>query len=86
MLKLPNAPKQLDLTPNANFAKGSIDTVIFDSKELQNKRRLFVYKPANFDPTLHYPVLYLFDGIDYLKRVPTTIILDNLIATQKSPQ
>ena len=85
VLKLPNAPKQLDLTPNANFAKGSIDTVIFDSKELQNKRRLFVYKPANFDPTLHYPVLYLFDGIDYLKRVPTTIILDNLIATQKIP-
>ncbi|QIW16898.1 short-chain isoprenyl diphosphate synthase [Pasteurellaceae bacterium RH1A] len=80
ILKLPQAPDQAYLIPDPNVAKGQLSELVFESEKLGNKRRLFIYKPAGFKPEQAYPVLYLFDGVDYLHKVPTPTILDNMIA------
>lgn len=85
LLKLPNAPKQQYLTENPYNVKGNVKELIFADKTLANKRRLFVYLPANFDVKQFYPILYLFDGVEYMERVPTVTILDNMIAQEVIP-
>lgn len=45
------------------IAKDKIDTVLYDSKTVGNKRKTLVYSPLNFDKKKKYPVLYLLHGI-----------------------
>ncbi|WP_424405191.1 alpha/beta hydrolase-fold protein [Pasteurella sp. PK-2025] len=83
-LILPNAPTQRYLTPTAG-EKGQLTTFIFESQLLANKRRVFVYTPAHFQPQNAYPVLYVFDGVEYTEQVPVPTILDNMIAEKVIP-
>ena len=45
------------------IAKGKIDTLLYDSKMVGNKRKTLVYTPPNFDKKKKYPVFYLLHGI-----------------------
>ena len=57
-----------------------------ESEILANSRSVKVYQPhPSYDLPKDAPLLIAFDGDQYLSRVPTPIILDNLIAAGKIP-
>ncbi|NBB23262.1 esterase [Runella sp. CRIBMP] len=68
--------------------KGKIDTVLYDSKTVGNKRKTLVYTPPGFDKKKKYPVFYLLHGIggdekEWFKGASPQNILDNLYAEGK---
>lgn len=64
-------------------ARSMLDTLLFASKVLHNRRKVFVYRhPA---ATAHSPLVLFNDGADYLKFAKAQIILDNLIADSTIP-
>ena len=70
------------------IAKGKIDTILYDSKTVGNKRRTLVYTPPGFDKKKKYPVFYLLHGIggdhlEWFKGASPQNILDNLYAEGK---
>ena len=70
------------------IAKGKIDTVLYDSKTVGNKRKTLVYTPPGFDKKKKYPVFYLLHGIggdhlEWFKGANPQNILDNLYAEGK---
>ncbi|CAH0997728.1 hypothetical protein EMA8858_03862 [Emticicia aquatica] len=71
-----------------DIAKGKIDTVLYDSKTVGNKRKTLVYTPPNYDKKKKYPVFYLLHGIggdhlEWFKGANPQNILDNLFAEGK---
>lgn len=62
-----------------------IDTVVFDSKIMNNTRNIFIYLPPDYNQQKKskYPVIYLFDSFIYLNRVEVPNVLDNLIKENK---
>ncbi len=62
-----------------------IDTLVFDSKIMNNSRNIFIYLPPDYGSHQQskYPVIYLFDSFIYLNRVEVPHILDNLIQEGK---
>ena len=69
-------------------AKGKIDTVLYESKTVGNKRKTLVYTPPNFDKKKKLPVFYLLHGIggdhlEWFKGASPQNILDNLYAEGK---
>jgi Enterochelin esterase and related enzymes len=62
-----------------------VDTIVFDSKIMNNSRDVYVYLPSGYNQQqkLKYPVIYLFDSFIYLNRVEVPNILDNLIKEGK---
>lgn len=65
---------------------GNMSAHTVTSKTLGNSRSVKVYQPNSHYPILpNSPLLLIFDGDQYLTRVPTPIILDNLIAENKIP-
>ena len=80
-------PKGYEQT-RVGIAKGRIDTVLYDSKTVGNKRKTLVYTPPNFDNKKKYPVFYLLHGIggdhlEWFKGANPQNILDNLYAEGK---
>jgi enterochelin esterase family protein len=57
-------------TPNGSFS----DIYV-------GERKLTVYRPASFEPTKSYPLLFIHDGGDYLQYGSMALVLDNLIHT-----
>ena len=56
------------------------------SQRLGNTRRVWIYRPAGFEPTSEANrLLLVFDGATYVGRIPTPTILDNLIAQGRIP-
>ena len=55
-------------TPTGSFADIFIES-----------RKLTLYRPASFDPTHTYPLLFVHDGGDYLEYGSMALVLDNLI-------
>jgi enterochelin esterase family protein len=56
------------------------------SEILNNERNIWIYLPPNYQAKgKPYRLLILFDGQSYLDLVPTSTILDNLIAARKIP-
>lgn len=67
---------------------GSIlDSFIYQSQILNNKRDIYVYLPPGYNQNNAepYPVLYLFDAFTYVNRIEAPVILDNLIVSKKIP-
>ncbi|WP_439257862.1 alpha/beta hydrolase [Lonepinella sp. BR2271] len=84
-LKLKNTPQSPWLKPQ-NAPQGKLQTHQFHSQILVNSRRVQIYLPAHFEPNNpDLRLLFLFDGTDYIDKVPTPMILDNLIAQGKIP-
>ncbi len=70
------------------IVKGKVDTLLYDSKTVGNKRKTMVYTPPGFDKKKKYPVFYLLHGIggdhlEWFKGAKPQNILDNLYADGK---
>jgi enterochelin esterase-like enzyme len=86
VLELPDAVEQPWIRPQPNVPSGNLTLHSIASDILGNKRRVWVYTPSAYatdNPA--FPFLILFDGWRYLHAVPTTTILDNLIAAGAIP-
>ncbi|CAM3970153.1 Enterochelin esterase [Vibrio aerogenes CECT 7868] len=80
-----NAPDDQYTRPGDSPA-GHIKKEQLFSHLLKNNRDITIYEPAVTQPLpADAPLLILFDGDDYLSKVPAPIILDNLIAAHKIP-
>ena len=86
LIELPQAPGEPWLAPRPGVARGDVQTLRFHSARLGNQRDVTIYTPPG-EPRggAALPLLLLFDRDDYLTRVPTPTILDNLIADRRIP-
>ncbi|WP_194437870.1 alpha/beta hydrolase-fold protein [Vibrio fluminensis] len=67
-------------------AQGQVESYQLASDILNNTRSVKVYLPhQKYQVAKDAPLLIVFDGDQYLSRVPTPTILDNLIAAKKIP-
>ncbi|TYG35426.1 DUF3327 domain-containing protein [Lonepinella koalarum] len=85
VLKLKNTPQSPWLEAQS-VAQGTLQSYSFHSQILGNERHIRIYLPTHFNPNnpdLH--LLFLFDGAEYVAKVATPTILDNLIAQGKIP-
>jgi enterochelin esterase-like enzyme len=86
MVELPGAVPQPWIVKNPAIPAGYVEKQKIKSELLKNERGLSVYTPPGYkargDP---YALLVIFDEDAYLDRVPTPVILDNLIAASKIP-
>lgn len=86
LLVLPDAAPQPFSLVDTGVAKGSVQRVPFDSQVLHNRRDIYLYRPAGWQPgSAERGLLVLFDAHAYLRQVPTATVLDNLIAQQRIP-
>ena len=62
-----------------------LDTIMFDSKIMNNSRNIYVYLPSGYNQNrkAKYSIIYLFDSFIYLNRVEVPNILDNMIKEGK---
>jgi enterochelin esterase-like enzyme len=72
-----------------NIAHGNIDTITYESKTVETKRRALIYTPPGYSKKKAYPVLYLLHGIggdekEWLNGGSPQVILDNLYADGKA--
>ncbi|WP_161987044.1 enterochelin esterase [Vibrio ponticus] len=73
-------------TLESGAVKGEVHEYQLTSEILDNSRSIKVYLPnAQYQTAKDAPLLIVFDGDQYLTRVPTPTILDNLIAEKKTP-
>jgi enterochelin esterase family protein len=87
-IELPAAPPQPYFERRAGVAEGTLQPKKIQSEILKQERSFGVYLPAGYDPNAGpYNLLVLLDGQSYGNgpnvTVPTTTILDNLIAAGK---
>jgi enterochelin esterase family protein len=66
---------------------GRVEEFTFESTLLNNRRRVYVYLPPDYeaDLTRSFPTLYVHDGGEYLSRAKLPTILDNLTHSQEIP-
>ena len=81
------APLGFDIV-REDIPKGKIDTIVYDSKTVGNKRKALIYTPPGFSKDTKYPVFYLLHGIggdekEWLNGGQPQVILDNLYAEGK---
>ncbi len=85
--QVPKAPEGF-ATRRDGIERGKIETIEYDSKTLDTKRKLVVYTPPGYDKKTKYPVFYLLHGkggnqSDWTKWGSAGDILDNLYADKK---
>jgi enterochelin esterase-like enzyme len=84
--ELPGAAPQPWLVPNNSVASGTVEKHTIHSELLKNDHDLSVYLPAGYKPVgTPYHLVIIFDESAYLTKVPTPVILDNLIGAKKIP-
>jgi len=78
-------PPELEWIPT--IPHGRVEEFTFESDLLNNRRRVYVYLPPQYDAdsTQNYPTLYVHDGGEYLSRAKLPTILDNLTHSQEIP-
>lgn len=85
ILELAEAPAQKWIGERGH-PRGTLQTMSFESRDLGNRRTITLYRPPGFDPANRNTVLLiLFDGKEYLERVDTPGMLDNMIAEGALP-
>jgi len=86
MAELPGAPAQPWIVKKSGVPEGKIEKNLFKSELLGNERKITVYTPPGYQKDgSPVDLLVIFDENAYIDRVPTPIILDNLIAAGKIP-
>jgi enterochelin esterase-like enzyme len=86
ILEMPDAPPQPWITPCTEAPRGKIILQRFQSKIMENERRIWVYTPSGYDPgKKNLPWILLFDGSSYLMKIDAPTILDNLIHEKRIP-
>lgn len=82
---LPLAPPDL-CTEQQGSPCGDVKELQLYSQQLNNTRKIAIYQPNSvYELDKTAPLLIIFDGTDYLTKVPTPVILDNLIAQKAIP-
>jgi enterochelin esterase family protein len=86
MVELPDAKPQPYIGKREGVPTGNVEKKHIKSDLLKNERDLSVYTPPGYrrDGT-PYHLLVVFDESAYLTRVPTPVILDNLLFEKKIP-
>jgi len=85
-LQMPQYQPPLYSDKRVGIAPGSLVDTLLNSKFLAEKRKVKIYLPAGYkDSGIRYPLFIFHDGFDFLKFVPTTTILDNMIAEKLIP-
>jgi len=86
MGELPGAVPQPWIVRNSGTPAGEVHKHTIKSAILNNERNLSVYTPPGYKTDgKPYRLLVVFDEGAYLDRVPTPVILDNLLAASKIP-
>lgn len=86
LFELPAASPAPWNTPQAGVPRGTLETLRLTSPILGNTRDIHLYRPAGWNPDAEQrALLVVFDGEHYTREVPTPVILDNLIASQRIP-
>jgi enterochelin esterase-like enzyme len=72
-----------------NITHGNLDTITYESRTVETKRRALIYTPPGYSAKTNYPVLYLLHGIggdekEWLNGGNPQTILDNLYADGKT--
>lgn len=85
LVELADAPPQPGIE-SKGAPKGTLREFSIASAHLGNERTITLYIPAGFDPAdPRNALLFVFDARQYLTRVPTPTILDNLSAEGRIP-
>jgi enterochelin esterase-like enzyme len=84
---LTSAPSGFDAKRDG-IDRGKLETVEYDSKVVDGKRKAQVYTPPGYSKDKKYPVLYLLHGIggdetEWTRGGVANVILDNLYADKK---
>src|SRR6516164_2099369 len=85
--ELAPAPKGFD-SKRPDIKRGKVETLEYDSKTADGKRKMVVYTPPGYSKDAKYPVLYLLHGAGgnethWTRGGAANIILDNLFADKK---
>lgn len=81
MIELPGFKNSPYVEERTEAAKGSVEQFDFKSGIMRKSKRVWLYKPANFEKLYKPCKLAVFlDGWEYLHETKTTVILDNMIA------
>jgi enterochelin esterase-like enzyme len=86
MAEIKGAVPQPWIVKNSSVAAGTIEKQKIHSELLKNDHDLSIYLPAGYKTkAAPYDLVVVFDESAYLTKVPTPVILDNLIAASKIP-
>jgi len=86
MAEITGAVPQPSIVKNSSIAAGTVEKQKIQSELLNNEHDLSIYLPAGYKANAApYDLAIIFDESAYLTRVPTPVILDNLIAASKIP-
>ena len=86
MAEITSAVPQPWIVKNPNVTAGTIERQKIHSELLKNEHDLSIYLPAGYKANAApYDLVVIFDESAYLSKIPTPIILDNLIAAKKIP-
>jgi enterochelin esterase-like enzyme len=84
MAEIQGAVPQPWIVKNTKVPAGTIEKQNIQSEILKNKHDLSIYLPAGYKTSATpYDLLVIFDESAYLTKVPTPVILDNLIAASQ---
>lgn len=65
--------------PDPESRPGELVDHVLQSRAMRRQMHFQVYVPARFVPFVHYPLLIVHDGGDYLEYASMKVVLDNLI-------
>ncbi|MGC2169765.1 MAG: alpha/beta hydrolase-fold protein [Candidatus Sulfotelmatobacter sp.] len=86
MAEIKGAVPQPWIVKNSSVAAGTIEKQKIHSDLLKNEHDLSIYLPAGYRANATpYDLVVVFDESAYLTKVPTAVILDNLIAASRIP-
>jgi len=69
--------------PREDVPPGIVDTLQWNSTYLPGERKIYIYRPHDYNPGEEYPILYTQDGLDYIRFGHILTCADNLIAAGK---
>lgn len=80
-VRMPRYRYPVESLPRTGTAHGTIDTTSFASALLARRVFVYVYLPPGYrGSAVRYPVLYVTDGGEYLRRAGMNNVIDNLTA------
>src|SRR6202453_1795351 len=86
MAEMKGAAPQPWIVKNRSVAAGTIEKQKIQSELLKNEHDLSIYLPVGYKANaVPYDLVVIFDESAYMTKVPTPVILDNLIAASKIP-
>lgn len=83
---MPRSPEDVWAKKIEGVSRGNVEEYKFESKNLEDKRRIRVYSPYGYDSEEKpYGFMVLTDGNDYIYLLSAIETLNNLIAAKKIP-